>query len=54
MTNGLIGERMYDILFFAAIWASSMCVVLYKMHSRFEQVWQAMDQLDAQKQDVEP
>lgn len=43
-----------DILFFAAIWASSMCVILYKVHSRFEQVWLAIEFLQHDKLDKEP
>lgn len=43
----------YEWLFFAAIWASSMCSILYKVHSRLEQVWQAIDQLDNDKLDKE-
>jgi hypothetical protein len=44
----------YDWLFFAALWASSMCIVLYKVHRRFEQVWHAINQLDRNKLDIEP
>ncbi len=44
----------YEWLFFAALWAGSMCVILYKVHRRFEQVWNAINELERNKLDIEP